>query len=167
MMRSLPLRPQQVTAATQVPPPRRPVRRETSGSSTGPKPGSPTAGTRRPPSCSPPRTSRSNTKYDAAAFCRIRVCFLFFCPTLLSRCCFSLSAGDQCVPGPNAAPGPLSGQEGRQAGHQSVVHRQHHPGGLQDTAGKHAGASRGRLQDRHGNFAHRMPHYRVLIMPYV
>lgn len=90
-----------------------------------------------------------------------RLFFVFFCPTLLTRCCFSLSAGDQCVPGPNAAPGPLSGQEGRQAGHQSVVHRQHHPGGLQDTAGKHAGASRGRLQDRHGNFTHRMPHYRA------
>lgn len=94
-------------------------------------------------------------------FARFAFVFCFFCPTLLTRCCFSLSAGDQCVPGPNAAPGPLSGQEGRQAGHQSVVHRQHHPGGLQDTAGKHAGASRGRLQDRHGNFTHRMPHYRA------
>lgn len=86
---------------------------------------------------------------------KVRFCGRFFClfQTLLTQTLLTdLFAGDQCIPGPDAAPGAVSRQEGRQAGHQSIVHRQHHPGGLQDTTGKHAGASWGRIQDRHGSF---------------
>ena len=55
----------QVTAAMRAQPPRQLARTETSGCWTAPKPGSPTAGTPLPPSCSPPPTSRSNTRHDA------------------------------------------------------------------------------------------------------
>lgn len=65
-------------------------------------------------------------------------------------------AGYQRLPGAHAPPRAFSGQEGGQAGHQSLVHRQHHPGGLQDPAGQHAGASWRRLHHRHGAFHHRV-----------
>ena len=68
-------------------------------------------------------------------------------------------AGYQCVPDPHATPGAVSGEEGGQAGHQSLIHSQHHPGGLQDPAGQHAGSSRRRIQDRHGILEHLLSVY--------
>ncbi|XP_061553892.1 short-chain specific acyl-CoA dehydrogenase, mitochondrial isoform X4 [Phycodurus eques] len=68
--------------------------------------------------------------------------------------------GHQRLPGAHAPPGPVAGQEGGQAGHQGVVHRQHHPGGLQDPAGPHAGPSWRRIQDRHANSGQRAHRHR-------
>lgn len=61
-----------------------------------------------------------------------------------------MSAGYQCVPDPHAASRTLPGEEGRQAGHQSHIHCQPHPGGLQDTTGQLAGPSWEWIQDCHG-----------------
>lgn len=155
----------QVMAAMQVQPPQQPVRREMNGCWTEPKPGSPTAGMRPPPSCSPPPTKRSNTKYGCADLAGIFQCTVSFSSSILSTLVLSVCAGDQCVPDPHAAPRALFGEEGRQAGHQSIVHCEHNPGGLQDTTGKHAGHSWSRIQDRHGNYTQDTLIFRLFFPP--
>ncbi|KAF3848514.1 hypothetical protein F7725_015011 [Dissostichus mawsoni] len=55
---------------------------------------------------------------------------------------------------PMPHPGLSLGKK-EETGHQSVVHGQHHHGGLQDPSGKHAGAKRGWIQDRYANSGQR------------
>ena len=61
-----------------------------------------------------------------------------------------LLSGYQCLPGAHASPGAVPGEEGGEAGHQSLLHGQHHPGGLQDPPRKPAGLPRSRVQNSHG-----------------